>query len=107
MRDFFIQFGVDIIKFSTSAAIALLFVIYMVLEKEPPPTTRTILQYAAGALISVILVPLTTIEILGIESNAKVAILTGLVVYSFPKIITLASSILLSKIKDKGGNGSN
>lgn len=101
MEEVFLRLGVKIEMWAVSTTVALLFIIYMILEIEPPPSVRKTMQIIAGGLISTILVPGIAVDMLNIESKFYTGALTGLVVYSFPKVVSLLQGMMLSKINDK------
>lgn len=105
MEEFLLRFGVKVETWAISVTIALLFTIYMILETVPPPSVRKIMQFVAGGLISAILVPGIAVDMLAIKSNFYTAALTGLVVYSFPKVVSLLQGLMLTKISNKNDGG--
>lgn len=99
MWEFFKGFGVKMENFLISLTVGVFLIFYKILETDPPPTTRQKIQLAIGGLVSIVLVPGFAVETLKIESPFYTGALTGLVVYTFPKLMPILGRMFINKVE--------
>lgn len=107
MKEVFERLGIDAEMWIVSFWSATLFAIYRIYEPETMPTRRKIVSTILMGAISALLVPGLVIHFFNIENVFVAGAVTGITVYGFEQIVTIARSMVLNKIKNKDdGNGS-
>lgn len=86
---------------------ATLFTLYRIYEPINPPAKRKIISMIIMCAISALLVPGLVVHYFNIENAFTAGATTGLTVYSFEQVVSLAKKKLLKGIDNKTDSGNN
>lgn len=101
MKEILDRIGVQGEMWIVSFFSATLFALYRVYETELMPSRRKVISTVIMGLISALLVPGLVVHIFNITNVFTAAAVTGVTVYSFEQVVSIARSIVLKQLKNK------